>query len=155
MRAVLAPVVVALLLGPPGDRPAVVSGPQSVNSPIDLAQIQLLVPAKVTIGKLFRVTDEVENHGTEVASPTVTGFYLSKDDKLDDTDVAVGGRRVPRLGASQGHSTVTPVTLKPAIEPGEYYFLAVADARHELEERSRLDNVRAVKVTVLPAPEKK
>ncbi len=155
MCAVLAPVLVALLLGPPGDRPAFASGPQSVNSPIDLAQIQLLVPGKVTIGKLFRVTDEVENQGIGLAPPTVTYFYLSKDDKLDDTDVVVGGRRVPRLGSYQGHSTVTPVTLKPAIEPGDYYFLAVADGRHELEERSRLDNVRAVKVKVLPAAEKK
>ncbi len=144
--------LVALSIGlPPFNPPQPTSSPQSVNSPIDLAQIQLLVPGKVTIGKLFRVTDEVENHGNEVAAPTVTYFYLSKDDKLDETDRVVGGRRVPRLGASQGHSTLTPVTLKPPIEPGEYYFLAVADARHELEERSLLDNVRAVKIKVLAA----
>ncbi len=148
--------LVALSIGlPPFNPPQPTSSPQSVNSPIDLAQIQLLVPGKVTIGKLFRVTDEVENQGIGLAPPTVTYFYLSKDDKLDDADVVVGGRRVPRLGSYQGHSTVTPVTLKPAIEPGDYYFLAVADGRHELEERSRLDNVRAVKVKVLPAAEKK
>jgi hypothetical protein len=124
--------------------------PQSKNSPIDLVQIQLIVPAKVTIGKVFRVLDEVENQGTSIAMPTTTGFYLSLDNVLDEQrDVVVGGRRVPRIGANQSHSTVTPVTLKPDIPPGDYYFIAVADARHELEERYIDNNVRTVRVTVL------
>jgi hypothetical protein len=98
--------------------------------------------------------DEVENQGTSMAFPTVTGFFLSEDKVADENDIPVGGRRVPRLGANQSHSTATPVTLKPTIKPGDYYFIAVADARHELEERSREDNTRAVRVTVLPAGER-
>jgi subtilase family serine protease len=70
-------------------------------------------------------------------------------------DVVVGGRRVPQLGANQSHSTSTPVTLKADIKPGNYYLLVVADAKHQLEERTRENNVRAVRITVLPAEEKK
>jgi hypothetical protein len=158
MRVLCAPVLVAVLLGLPGSgSPGPTSAlrvPQSVNSPVDLVQTQLVVPRKVTIGKVFRVLDEVENQGKVITPPSVTGFFLSEDAVFDAKDISVGGRRVPRLGASQSHSTVTPVTLKSTIKPGEYYFLAVADARRELEERSRDDNVRAVHVTVLPAEER-
>ncbi len=144
------PVLLALVFA----SPIVSTSPgssQSVNSPLDLVQIQLVVPAKVTIGKTFRVMDEVENQGTSITPPTETWFHLSADKVLDEKDPVVGGRRVPRLGARQSHSTVTPVTLKPGIAPGDYYFLAVADGKHEIEDRSREDNVRAVPIKVLPA----
>jgi len=130
--------------------------PQSrVTSRVDLAQIQFVVPGKVTIGKTFRVLDEVENQGESLAFQTVTGFYLSVDDVLDDGDIVVGGRRAPQLGSNQSHSTTTPVTLKPDIKPGDYYLLAVADAKRDIEERTRENNVRAVRITVLPAEQKK
>ncbi len=74
---------------------------------------------------------------------------------LDPDDVVVGGRRVPQLGSLQAHETVTPVTLKPEIPPGEYYFIAMADAPNDLEERYRENNMRAVKITVQPAEDKK
>src|SRR5512140_1780225 len=102
---------------------------QDVNSPIDLVQVQLVVPRKVTIGKLFRVMDEVENQGRAVAFQSITGFFLSEDPEPDSQDIGIGGRRVPQLGPGQAHSMTTPVTLKGTIKPGDYFFLAVADAR--------------------------
>ncbi len=125
------------------------------TSRVDLVQVQLTLPSKVTIGKAFIVMDEVENQGTSLAFQTVTGFYLSLDDVLDDSDVVVGARRVPQLGASQSHDNRTPVTLKAEIKPGDYYLLAVADAKKQIEERTRENNIRAVRVTVLPAEPKK
>jgi len=125
------------------------------TSRVDLVQIQLNAPSKVTIGKSFIILDEVENQGTSLAFQTVTGFYLSGDDVLDDSDVAVGARRVPQLGGSQSSDCRTPVTLKAEIKPGEGYLLAVADAKHEIQERSRGNNIRAVRITVLPAETKK
>ncbi len=129
--------------------PSLASPAQSGNNPVDLVQVQLVVPRKVTVGKTFRVVDEVENQGRAIAFQSVTGFFLSDDDKIDETDIPVGGRRVPQLAPGQSHSMTSAVTLKPEIKPGEYYFIAVADARHELEDRSRLDNVRAVPITVV------
>jgi subtilase family serine protease len=121
---------------------------------VDLVQVQLLVPKRVRIGKTVRVMDEVENQGDSLALETVTGFYLSEDDQWDEKDILVGGRRVPQLGSRQSHNTVTPVTIKPAVTPGNYHFLALADARHRLEERYRGNNVRSVAIIVLPAESK-
>jgi len=45
--------------------------------------------------------------------------------------------------------------LKPDVRPGDYFLLAVADAKRELEERTRENNVRAVRITVLAAEDKK
>jgi hypothetical protein len=159
MSWLLASAVVAVVFGWPGVDPVALRSAaparQSVNSPIDLVQIQLTVPSKVTVGKLFRVMDEVENQGTSLAWPTTTYFYLSEDDVLDARDVLVGGRRVPRLGANQSHSTSTPVTLKPGIAAGNYYLIALADGGRQLEERYRENNTRAVRLTVLRAEEPK
>ena len=46
-------------------------------------------------------------------------------------------------------------TLKVDIKPGDYYLLAVADAKKQLEERTRGNNIRAVRITILPAEPKK
>ena len=150
-RSLSIALVIAALSFVGGNSTAAAPGPQQKNtSRVDLVQVQLIVPGKLKVGKVFQVLDEVENQGTMVAFESTTLFYLSKDDTLDEFDVIVGGRRVPQLGNSQSHSAHTPVTLKPGIEPGDYYFLAVADGKNELEERYKDNNVRAVKVKVLP-----
>jgi hypothetical protein len=124
---------------------------QQKGGSVDLVQVELIVPKKIRVGKAFRVMDRLENQGQSVAFKTVTGFYLSEDDRWDEKDVLVGGRRAPQLAGQQSHETVTPVTLKPTVTSGNYYFLAVADATHVLEERYRDNNTRAVAVIVLPA----
>jgi len=128
--------------------------PQKTTSLVDLVQVQFVLPGKVKIGKTFTVLDELENAGEAPAAATVTYFYLSEDDVLDEWDVAVGGRRAPQLGPRQTHSTVTPVTLKPDVKPGVYYLIALADAQRVLEERYRDNNTRAVRITVQPADKK-
>ena len=154
MRWVITPAVVVLFVllpGGGGDNPLHAAAAQQKGSRVDLVQVQLLVPKKVQIGKAFRVVDEVENQGEALAFQSITGFYLSEDDQWDEKDVLVGGRRVPQLGKEQRHEQITPVTLKPEIVPGNYYFLALADAKHQLEERYRENNLRAVPILVLPA----
>jgi CARDB len=139
-----------LLAGTGGDKPLRAAAQQK-GSRVDLVQVQLLVPKKVYIGKAFRVVDEVENQGESLAFPSITGFYVSQDDQWDEKDILVGGRRVPQLGKDQTHEQITPVTLKPEIVPGNCYFLALADAKHQLEERYRENNLRAVPILILPA----
>jgi len=155
MRSALQTLMLGALLGVVAPSGAPATPQDHPDSRVDLVQIQLLAPAKVTLGKAFLIVDEVENQGTTMAFQTVTGFYLSLDDVLDDGDVVVAARRVRQLGASQSDSTHTPVTLKLDIKPGDYYLLAVADAKKQLEERTRGNNIRAVRITILPAEPKK
>lgn len=126
-------------------------GQDSKTSTVDLVQTQLNLPGKVKIGKTFQVLDELENVGEFPAAASVTYYYLSKDNVLDPADVAIGGRRVPPLGPGRPHSAVSPVTLKPPVEPGVYYLIAAADAERAIEERYEQNNTRAVKITVQPA----
>ncbi len=128
-----------------------VSAALQKSSRPDLVQVELLVPKKVRIGKAFRVVDRVENQGESAALNSVTYFYLSQDDQFDEKDILVGGRRVPQLGNERSHEQITPVTLKADVVPGNYYFLAVADALHQVEERYKDNNTRAVPILVLPA----
>jgi hypothetical protein len=153
MRTTLPIALVACLLVLPtsarGESPRLPVETQKIH--VDLVQIQLVLPGKVKIGKTFQVLDELENAGTEPAFQTTTLYFLSRDNKLDESDVIVGGRRAPQLGATQSHSATIPVTLKPTIEPGVYYFIAMADGKREIEERYKDNNTRAVKITVQPA----
>lgn len=151
------PVMLPLLAPPPaapGHASRAAALGQQNTSTVDLVQVQLVVPKKLRVGKTFTVMDEVENQGESFAANSVTGFYLSLDDEFDEKDLLVGARRVPQLQGRQAHNTVTPVTLKGAIPPGEYFLIALADARHDLEERYRSNNTRAAKVTVEPPKEK-
>ena len=123
----------------------------SKTSSVDLVQVQLIVPAKLKVGKTFLVIDELENAGDEASAKSLTGFCLSEDDVCDERDLRVGARRVPPLGPLQSHSAQTPLKLPDTVRPGPYYFIAMADAARTVEERYKGNNTRATKVTVLPA----
>jgi hypothetical protein len=153
MRATVSRLVaagLALALG----QAAVVEA-QIKNSPVDLVQVTLSVPGKVKIGKKFQVMDEVESVGDAVATQSVTYFYLSKDDKVDDSDLVVAGRRVNPVAPGQKNGDYTPITLKADVEPGDYYLIARANATGTVDERYVDNNTKATKFKVQPADAKK
>jgi hypothetical protein len=128
---------------------------QDRMSPIDLVQVTLIVPGKLKLGKRFRVFDEVESAGTQASMQCVTRYYLSKDDKLDDQDLMFGGRYVPGIAPGRTSQDTTWVELPTAIEPGQYYVIAMVNATKTLVERYLDNNTRAVKITIQPAEVKK
>jgi hypothetical protein len=130
-----------------------VASAQSKNSPIDLVQTSCVVPGKVKAGQKFRVMDEVENAGTEFAVESVTYFYLSANNQIDNQDIVIGGRRVPRLDPRQANSYPSMVLMPAAVPPGDYYLIAKANADGRLEERYLDNNTLATKITV-QEPEK-
>lgn len=131
--------------------PRVASGQESKTSTVDLVQVQLIVPARITAGKTFIVVDELENAGEHPALDTLTGFCLSVDEVCDERDLRLGARRVPALKAQESHSMQTPIKMPANVPPGEYHLIAIADATRVLEERYRSNNVRAVRTRVLAA----
>lgn len=117
-------------------------------STVDLAQTQLTVPKKVTVGKRFVVLDTVENLGDTSSPLTVTGFCLAKTDVCTPTDLKVAARRVPALLGGAQHSSESPMTLPDTVEPGSYFMVVTANANNDVQERSRVNNVRAAPVEV-------
>jgi hypothetical protein len=148
----LAAILAGALLLPDAAPPAAA---QSRNSPIDLVQTTLIVPGKITIGTTFRLTDEIESVGDAPAGQTMTYFYLSKDDKLDEGDLLVAKRLVPPLGPGQTLRDFTRVTLPDTVEPGTYFMIAKANANGAIEERYIDNNTKATKCTVIAASDKK
>lgn len=117
-------------------------------STVDLAQTQLTVPKKVTVGKRFVVLDTVENLGDTSSPLTVTGFCLAKTDVCTATDLKIAARRVPALLGGAQHSSESPMTLPDTVEPGNYFIVVTANANNDVQERSRVNNVRSAPVEV-------
>ncbi|MDO8834713.1 MAG: CARDB domain-containing protein [Vicinamibacterales bacterium] len=138
-----------------GDAPAPAVAGQVQMSPVDLVQTTLNAPGKVRIGKKFRIMDELESVGDSAASMSVTYFYLSKDDKVDDTDIVIAGRRVPPLPAGRVHQEFTTATIPATVEPGAYFLIVRANATRTVDERYLDNNTRATKIVVEPAEVKK
>lgn len=132
--------------------PAPAAAQGSQDSPVDLVQIGLVVPAKLTVGKRFTISDEVENAGRQTVIDSVTGFFLSTDEVAQRTDVRLGARRVPGLPPGERHSRESRLKIPENVTPGTYYVIAFANADNAIEERYKANNARAVKVEVV-APE--
>jgi uncharacterized membrane protein len=124
------------------------AGQYSKLSTVDLVQIQVNAPAKITAGKRFIVSDTVENQGETQAPMTVTGFCLATDDTCDPTDLKIAARRVPALNPGASQSRESPLTIPASVAPGTYYLVVTANANNDVEERHRGNNVRAVKIIV-------
>ncbi len=128
---------------------------QNQLSPVDLVQTTINAPGKVKIGKKFRIMDELESVGDSAAAVSVTYFYLSKDDKVDATDLVLAGRRVPPLPRGGVHQEYTAATIPATVEPGPYFLIVRANATRTVDERYLDNNTRATKITVEPAEVKK
>lgn len=129
--------------------PAPARAQTSQDSPVDLVQVGLVVPAKLTVGKAFTVSDEVENAGRETSMDSVTGFFLSTDEAAHRTDVRLGAHRVPALQPGARYSRESRLKVPQNVTPGTYYVIAFANADNGVEERYKTNNARAVKVEVV------
>lgn len=107
----------------------------------------------VAAGSVVNVTDTVMNQGADLAAPTTTRFYLSKNGILDAGDVALApGRAVAEIAAGASNSGMTPLSIPPGTASGSYYALAKADGDLVVGESLETNNVtaRLIQVTVGP-----
>ena len=108
----------------------------------DLIISALAAPARATAGEAIAVSDTTKNQGADLATPSSTRFYLSPNLVLDATDVTLGSREVPALGASASDSATTPLTIPTGTSGGTYYVLAQADGGLAVHETLETNNVR-------------
>lgn len=152
-RACVLSCVTCLVIGGlgPGLLPADAGQPRGdINSPIDLVMIQCMMPSKVHLGQKFQLRDEVENAGQDPSPESITIYYLSTDDVLDEKDKAIKGRRVPPLVSGQRQSQPSTIIIEFDVPPGDYYLIAAADARGQVPERIEGNNTKATLFTLLP-----
>src|SRR5262245_12693370 len=108
----------------------------------DLIVSTLTVPAGVSAGVAFTVTDTTTNQGGGPAAASTTGFYLSTNAVLDAADIALGSRAVPSLAAGASHTGSATLTIPATTPAGTYYLLARADAGDAVVESVEGNNVK-------------
>jgi len=114
----------------------------------DLVVNSLSVPAGTGPGQSLAISETTQNQGASAAAASVTRYYLSTNGALDPSDVFLGERSVPSLGADAGSSTTTSVTVPTGITAGTYFVIARADATDLVLESAENNNLasRAIQV---------
>ncbi len=82
-----------------------------------------------------------------MVAPAPRSFIYRRTTLFDGGDVLLGGRAVPGLGARATSAVSTTVTI-PAIAPGRYFVLAVADGDANVVESDEGNNARSRALTV-------
>jgi hypothetical protein len=93
------------------------------------------------------------NVGAGRAKPkSRTLLALSKDAKLDFSDLPLGGRRVGKLRAGRTSKGIVPVTLPKAQAAGAYRLFACADAKRRVTEKDEANNCTSIPLAVANGP---
>ena len=115
----------------------------------DLIIDSAVVPASVSPGTQFDVTDFVRNRGVGPAAPSILRFYLSTR-KTYDPFLAkpLGVRNVPVLAAGETSTGTTTLTLPATTSPGTRYLIGIIDPGNHLTELNEDNNGRYWVITV-------
>jgi subtilase family serine protease len=108
----------------------------------DLVVSAFTAPATAGAGAVLTLSDTTRNQGGGTAGASTTRFYLSVNTLADASDVVLGARSVPALGAGASHSASTSVTIPQSTATGAYYLLVVADADNVITETQEFNNGR-------------
>jgi subtilase family serine protease len=116
----------------------------------DLQVSSLTVPARLASGTSITLTDSTKNAGQAAAAASTTAFYLSTNTTVNPGEFRFEHvRSVPALGAGAISTGSTTVTV-PAVTPGTYYIVAVADDTRAVEETFEINNEKAALVYIGP-----
>src|SRR5262249_39476404 len=100
-------------------------------------------PTTTAPGASILVNDTTKNQGGGTTVPTTTRFYLSTDSVLSASDVLLGERTVPALGAGASNQIGTTLTIPASTVSGSYFVIAQADATLLVAETLENNNTRA------------
>jgi subtilase family serine protease len=108
----------------------------------DLMVQTLTTPSTAAAGSTISVTDATKNQGAGSASASTTGFYLSVNVLLDDTDTPLGTRAIGTLAPNTASTGTTSLTIPSDTVAGTYYVIAKADGPGAVQETQELNNVK-------------
>jgi hypothetical protein len=109
-------------------------------------------PATACAGETITVSDKTRNQGNMPADPSTTYFYLSKNKKIDASDVLLGTRPVPALAPGAFDVGSIQVTLPNDLPLGTYFLVAEADGEHVVAEVLE-SFLEFIKITINCIPE--
>lgn len=101
--------------------------PRFIRIGPDLTITALTAPATAVAGAQVSVSDTTQNGGGASTERTLTRLVLSKNQKVDGTDVELAVHDVPALDPGQSLVATTPVIIPVTTTPGAYFVIAVVD----------------------------
>jgi subtilase family serine protease len=114
----------------------------------DLQVSTLAAPTRAAVGSMIVITDTTCNAGGGDANASITTFYLSSDNTLDASDIALApARAVGALAAGASSPGVSNVIV-PDIAPGAWFLIATADDGGLVAEASETNNTFARLITI-------
>jgi choice-of-anchor B domain-containing protein len=122
--------------------------PRFVSIGPDLVVSVLKGPPTAVRGAAVSIVHTTKNAGGADASSHVLRLVLSKNKKVDATDVELALLVVPAMGAGQHHAATTEVVIPANTVPGVYQIIAIADLDGDVDEFDEKNNLRLRKITV-------
>ena len=115
----------------------------------DLVALGISSPkSQVQRGEAITFTVTVGNLGTEPASPSTVGLYLSPDISITAADLLLGTAQVVLLNPQVSVQLTISVTIPTALNAGQYFLGGLADVSNTVTEGSEVNNTIFILLTV-------
>jgi subtilase family serine protease len=116
----------------------------SSTAGVDLLISTVAVPASLSPGGAFEITDVVRNAGSADSTSSVTRYYFSRDASKNSGDVrSTGSRSIPPLPAASELAGTAKLTAPSSLATGSYFLLACADDTRIVAEDNENNNCMA------------
>jgi subtilase family serine protease len=114
----------------------------------DLDITALSAPSSASPEQSIVITDTIKNIGGGSSAASQTHFYLSANGIIDSSDILLGSRSIPVLGAGTYSYGSTTVTIPGGTAAGRWYIIAMADGEEIIVETSEYNNtyVRSINI---------
>lgn len=113
----------------------------AVAPPSDLIVTAIQCPDTLIVGRKYNLQWTVGNQGTNPANgPMTDGLYISQDPVLDNADLLIG-QFMGNVNIIPGTSVNRQLNVEiPGVADGQYYLIAVADVKNNINETNDTNN---------------
>ncbi|MFO7657441.1 MAG: CARDB domain-containing protein [Bacteroidales bacterium] len=100
-----------------------------------------LTNSTVTQGEQLYITCRIRNKGNSTATSSYTGFYLSPDTILDNSDLLLGYKYTYSLSSNDYSYESYNANIPSGYDTGQYFILVAADYQNAVNESDESNNV--------------
>ncbi|MCW5315184.1 hypothetical protein GTQ43_15610 [Nostoc sp. KVJ3] len=120
----------------------------TINSPKQDLVISSISATSGKPGSYLNFNYSIKNQGTASADDSYTAFYLSKDTKLDSSDIYLDYDHVSSLAAGVSSNRSASVYIDSNLTLGNYYLFAAADDWDDVAESNENNNIAYKAITI-------
>ena len=118
----------------------------------DLTVSAFMAPSSAVAGTSISVTDTTRNQGGDTAPVSLTRFYLSSNNSLDEGDQLLGAREVSSLGPGLNGAGSALLAIPASTTAGTYYIIAKGDGDDAIQESLETNNLRIRTISITATP---